>query len=91
MLQGFNTGTRSYVGWTTCEERRFQQHLGNLEGGAEATKNKIWEKMCFAELPDKETAKKLEHTVKNLSANKKARFNCMQRQCKDNGWFLKVF
>ena len=84
------SGGSSYVGWTTCAERRLDQHLGYLEGGAEATKNRIWEKMCVAELPDKEKARRLEKTVKRFE-NRHARFNCMQRQCRDNGWTFKKY
>jgi len=81
---------RTYVGWTTCDDRRLDQHLGYLQGGAEATKNRIWEKMCVAEVPDKAIAQRLERTVKRFE-NRQARFNCMQRQCKDNGWVFKNY
>ena len=89
ILQG--SGGSSYVGWTTCDKRRLDQHLGYLEGGAAATENRIWEKMCVAKLPDKELARRLEKTVKRIGVNRQARFNCMQRQCKDNGWVFTAY
>ena len=81
ILQG---GTHSYVGSTSCEESLFEQHLANLEGVS------VREKMCYAQVPDIETAKRLEHMVKKPRI-KKARLRCMQHHCKDNGWFFKVF
>ena len=77
---------KTYVGWTKDTERRLEQHLGNLEGGAQATKNTVWKRACYATLPNEKTARTVEHKVKKMGESRKQRVQYLERTCKDNNW-----
>jgi predicted GIY-YIG superfamily endonuclease len=61
-------GNKTYVGATLDVERRLQQHNQNLSGGAKATHNSQWKRVChITGFPNQKSALQFEWKWKNLS------------------------
>ena len=70
--------TRTYVCHSKNLRRRLEQHLGNLPGGAEATKGRSWEVLAYGTAPTKIIAKELERKVKAVGECTQVRLDCLK-------------
>ena len=57
-----------YIGATVDVDRRLRQHNREIKGGAKATRNHTWRRMCYvSSFPDWQSALQFEWRWKNLS------------------------
>lgn len=77
---------RFYTGITTTPLRRVSQHNGLIKGGAKATRSgRPWKLVYVEACPDKSTALRREHALKQLSPAAKLALIERHRQVEDAG------